>query len=30
VAAGERIYGVRLVTSTLEDVYLEAVQDATG
>jgi ABC-2 type transport system ATP-binding protein len=30
VAAGERIYGVRVVTSTLEDVYLEAVQDATG
>jgi len=30
VAEGERIYGVRVVTSTLEDVYLEAVQDATG
>jgi ABC-2 type transport system ATP-binding protein len=30
VAAGERIYGVRVVTSTLEDVYLEAVRDATG
>ncbi|MDX6645060.1 MAG: type transport system ATP-binding protein [Miltoncostaeaceae bacterium] len=30
VAAGERIYGVRVVTSTLEEVYLEAVQDATG
>jgi len=30
VAAGERVYGVRVVTSTLEEVYLEAVQDATG
>jgi ABC-2 type transport system ATP-binding protein len=29
VAAGEEIYGVRVVTSTLEDVYLEAV-DAPG
>ena len=25
VAAGEAIYGVRVLTSTLEDVYLEAV-----
>jgi ABC-2 type transport system ATP-binding protein len=29
VAAGERIYGVRVVRSTLEDVYLEAVQGET-
>jgi ABC-2 type transport system ATP-binding protein len=30
VGAGERIYGVRLLASTLEDVYLEAVgEDAT-
>jgi ABC-2 type transport system ATP-binding protein len=27
VTAGERIYGVRLVSSTLEDVYLDAVGD---
>jgi ABC-2 type transport system ATP-binding protein len=27
VAAGERIYGVRMLASTLEDVYLEAVSD---
>jgi ABC-2 type transport system ATP-binding protein len=26
VAAGEEIYGVRVVTSTLEDVYLEVVE----
>jgi ABC-2 type transport system ATP-binding protein len=25
VAAGEPVYGVRVLTSTLEDVYLEAV-----
>ncbi len=30
VAAGERVYGARVVASTLEDVYLEAVdRDAT-
>jgi ABC-2 type transport system ATP-binding protein len=29
VAAGERIYGVRVVRSTLEEVYLEAVQGDT-
>jgi ABC-2 type transport system ATP-binding protein len=29
VAAGERIYGVRVVRSTLEDVYLEAVEGDT-
>jgi ABC-2 type transport system ATP-binding protein len=28
VAQGERVYGVRLLTSTLEDVYLSSVQDA--
>jgi ABC-2 type transport system ATP-binding protein len=28
VAAGEQIYGVRVLQSTLEDVYLEAVSDA--
>ena len=25
VAAGEQVYGVRVLASTLEDVYLEAV-----
>jgi ABC-2 type transport system ATP-binding protein len=30
VAAGEEIYGVRIVTSTLEEVYLEAVGEAPG
>ena len=25
VAAGEQVYGVRLLASTLEDAYLEAV-----
>ena len=25
VAAGERIYGIRVVTGTLEDAYLEGV-----
>ena len=28
VAAGESVYGVRVLQSTLEDVYLEAVSDA--
>jgi ABC-2 type transport system ATP-binding protein len=27
VSAGEQVYGVRVVTSTLEDVYLEAVEE---
>jgi ABC-2 type transport system ATP-binding protein len=27
VAAGEEVYGVRVLTSTLEDAYLEAVGD---
>jgi hypothetical protein len=27
VAAGKRVYGVRVLTSTLEDTYLEAVGD---
>src|SRR5437588_10131660 len=27
VAAGRRVYGVRVLTSTLEDTYLEAVGD---
>jgi ABC-2 type transport system ATP-binding protein len=30
VAAGERIYGVRVLASTLEDVYLDAVGEATS
>jgi ABC-2 type transport system ATP-binding protein len=30
VATGERIYGVRVLASTLEDVYLEAVGEATS
>ena len=30
VAAGERVYEVRVVTTTLEDVYLEAVGGSTG
>jgi ABC-2 type transport system ATP-binding protein len=30
VAAGERIYGVRVLASTLEEVYLEAVGGRTG
>ena len=29
VAAGERVYGVRVLSSTLEDTYLEAVQGAS-
>ena len=28
VCAGESIYGVRVLQSTLEDVYLEAVRDS--
>jgi hypothetical protein len=27
VAAGRQVYGVRVLTSTLEDTYLEAVGD---
>ncbi len=30
VAAGERIYGVRVMSSTLEDAYLEAVGEEVG
>jgi ABC-2 type transport system ATP-binding protein len=30
VAAGERVYGVRVLSSTLEDVYLDAVGGETG
>jgi ABC-2 type transport system ATP-binding protein len=30
VAAGERVYGVRVLSSSLEDVYLEAVAGETG
>jgi ABC-2 type transport system ATP-binding protein len=30
VAAGERVYGVRVLRSTLEDVYLEAVEGDGG
>ena len=30
VAAGERIYGVRVMASTLEDAYLEAVGEEVG
>ena len=30
VAAGEDVYGVRVLTSTLEDAYLEAVGRADG
>jgi ABC-2 type transport system ATP-binding protein len=26
VAAGENVYGVRVLTSTLEEIYLEAVE----
>jgi hypothetical protein len=29
VAAGEEVYGVRVLTSTLEDAYLEAVEEAS-
>jgi len=30
VAAGERVYGARVLASTLEETYLEAVGGATG
>jgi hypothetical protein len=30
VAAGEEVYGVRVLSSTLEEVYLEAVQGETS
>jgi ABC-2 type transport system ATP-binding protein len=30
VADGERVYGVRVLSSTLEDTYLEAVAGADG
>jgi ABC-2 type transport system ATP-binding protein len=30
VAAGEQVYGVRVLSSTLEDVYLEAVGGETS
>jgi ABC-2 type transport system ATP-binding protein len=30
VGAGESVYGVRVLSSTLEDVYLEAVEGKTG
>jgi ABC-2 type transport system ATP-binding protein len=30
VAAGEQVYGVRVLSSTLEDVYLEAVGEEAG
>jgi hypothetical protein len=30
VAAGEQVFGVRILASTLEDVYLEAVEGQTG
>jgi ABC-2 type transport system ATP-binding protein len=30
VAAGERVYGARVLASTLEETYLEAVRGATG
>jgi hypothetical protein len=30
VAAGEQVYGVRVLSSTLEDVYLEAVAGETS
>jgi len=30
VAAGEQVYGARVLASTLEDTYLEAVQGRTG
>lgn len=28
VAAGEQVYGVQVLSSTLEDVYLDAVGDS--
>jgi ABC-2 type transport system ATP-binding protein len=30
VAAGESVYGVRVLTSTLEEIYLEAVEEPTA
>ncbi len=30
VAAGRRVYGVRVLSSTLEEVYLEAVKGETS
>jgi hypothetical protein len=30
VRSGERVYGVRVLTSTLEEVYLEAVGEESG
>ena len=30
VAAGESVFGVRVLTSTLEEIYLEAVEEETG
>ena len=30
VAAGERVYGVRVLETTLEEIYLEAVGDEAG
>jgi hypothetical protein len=30
VAAGERVYGVRVLSSTLEETYLEAVEGVTA
>jgi hypothetical protein len=30
VASGERVYGARVLASTLEETYLEAVGGATG
>jgi ABC-2 type transport system ATP-binding protein len=30
VAAGERVYGVRVLETSLEDIYLEAVGDEAG
>ena len=30
VGAGHQVYGVRVLTSTLEDTYLEAVGDESG
>ena len=30
VAAGEQIYGVRVVTASLEETYIEAIEGAGG
>ena len=30
VASGERVYGVRVLETTLEEIYLEAVGDDAG